>query len=335
MARLDRQIDPVVLGGPLKYTLNDLAELTESPVEYLEMIMRSIGQPVRNITEKKWTDDDVKTILEIKKFKETEEISDTDLSAMLQGLGATMERLALRHVEAIVQHLAAELEISDTSARLKAASFAPAKAGPMFPIMEQVWKRHYAEAIHRLTTEAVAQRGVQSDDIGFPLVRVVGFADLVNFTARTEEFSTGQFSELVHNFHNATWDIIMSGGGRVINWIGDAVFWVANDIYAGADIALALAKPGALGICGEARVGLAWSRVMSAYGDFFGPGVNLAARLTDAAPPNEVFVGPAAAVLLARAPEYMVEEQPEFEAKGIGVVHPARLRYADDPRNDG
>jgi len=330
MARLDREIDPIVFGGPLKYTLEQAASEANCEPEYIEDVMQWIGQPVLRPRDQRWSEDDVQFVREVKKFQDSQNLNDWAMSAMLRGLAGSMERMALRHIEAIIQHLVSELKLNDTHARLQAASFAPPKAGVMQPLILHVWRRRYAAAAHRLTTEAVAQRGVQDDDIDFPLVRVVGFADLVNFTARTEDFSNSEFNDLVYTFSDNAWDIVTGYGGRVINLIGDAVYWMANDIETGAEIALALARPGAICEGWEARVGLEWTRVMSAYGDIFGPGVNLAARLTSRAEPSEVFVGPAAALLLARSSQYTITEQPSFEAKGIGTVHPSRLRYAEE-----
>ncbi|MDR2702964.1 MAG: adenylate/guanylate cyclase domain-containing protein [Cellulomonadaceae bacterium] len=333
VVRLDRQIDAIVLGGPTKYTLEDLAELSGASVEECQNIMRWIGEPTTRVTERRWTQEDVETIKDVKKFAVSEQVDEANMAAMLRGLGATMERFALRHVEAIIQHLAINENLSDTDARLRGAKFAPSRAEVMESLMLHVWRRHYAAATHRLTTEALAQRGVHSDDENFPLVRVVGFADLVGFTSRTESFDTREFTELIHLFTDTAWDIITVRRGRVINMIGDAVFWVASDVHIGAEIALALAQPDALVDGWQVRVGLEWTRVLSAYGDIFGPGVNLAARLTQVAPPGEVFVGPAAALLLSRASGFTVTEQPAFLAKGIGLVHPAKVTYEEDPKN--
>jgi len=200
--------------------------------------------------------------------------------------------------------------------------------------VEHIWRRQYASAVRRLTTNAIAQRGLYGDDRDYPLLRAVGFADLVNFTARTQNATAREFSVLIRDFTDRCWDIISDRGGRIVNFIGDAVFFVADNVELGAEVALGLAAPGALGpYCGPARVGLVWTRIIAAYGDVFGPGVNLASRISGAADPNEVFIGPAVTAQLSRNAKYSIVPQHPFEARGIGTVWPNRLRYADDPRN--
>jgi len=240
----------------------------------------------------------------------------------------------MRQVHSIVQQVGLPEDLSDTEARLIAAEVAPPWAAKVTPLIEHIWRRQYVSAVRRLTTNAIAQRGLYGDDRDYPLLRAVGFADLVNFTARTENATAREFSVLVRDFTDRCWDIISDRGGRIVNFIGDAVFFVADNVELGADVALGLAAPGALGPnCGPARVGLVWTRVIAAYGDVFGPGVNLAARISSAADPNEVFIGPAVTAQLSRSPRYSIVPQDSFQAHGIGTVWPNRLRYADDPRN--
>jgi len=104
-------------------------------------------------------------------------------------------------------------------------------------------------------------------------------------------------------------------------------------VQTGAEIALGLAEQGKIGICGPVRVGMVWTRVLAAHGDVYGPGVNLASRITGAAEPNEVYIGPAAAARLAHHDEFNIVPQQPFDARGVGPVQPYRLRYAHDPRN--
>jgi len=333
LARVDGSVDPIVLGGPLQYTIEELAEQAGTSVEVIRDFARWLGRPSRSLDEVRYTDADAKAIAHALAFAEAEHLDADALGSLIRGVSSAMERLALRQVEAIVQALAKSEDISDTAARLKAAEYAPARAAMISPIIEHIYRRQYSHAVHRLTTDAIAQRGLHGDDEDFPLLRAVGFADLVDFTARTEKQTAAEFADLVHQFSDTCWDIVNDRGGRIINFIGDAVFFVADDIQSGAEIALGLAAPGALGSCGSARVGLVWARVLTAYGDVFGPGVNLAARIAAAAAPTEVFIGPRAANLLERYEEYSVVPQPEIQAHGIGLVAPARLRYVDDPRN--
>jgi adenylate cyclase len=75
-------------------------------------------------------------------------------------------------------------------------------------------------------------------------------------------------------------------------------------------------------------VGVVWGRVLSRFGDVFGPSVNVAARLTDIADPSTVLTDPATARLLAREEGLVLETLPERELEGIGAMAPVRVRTA-------
>src|SRR5690606_31323908 len=126
-------------------------------------------------------------------------------------------------------------------------------------------------------------------------------------------------------------DIIATCGGRVVKTIGDAILFVADDAETGAEVALELAEAtGAeLGTAHPnepeipVRVGFVWGRVLSRFGDVFGPAVNLASRLTDQAEPTTVLVDkPTADILAASSSRYALTKQPEREVPGIGPLAP-------------
>jgi len=76
------------------------------------------------------------------------------------------------------------------------------------------------------------------------------------------------------------------------------------------------------------RVSLVWGRVLSRFGDVFGPSVNLAARLVDIAEPTTVLVDRETAGLLAGDQRFALTAQPETEVQGLGTIEPVRLQWA-------
>src|SRR5690606_38937172 len=90
--------------------------------------------------------------------------------------------------------------------------------------------------------------------------------------------------------------------------------------------ALGTAAPGDPEI--PVRVGLVWGRVLSRFGDIFGPTVNLASRLTEQADPSTVLVDTETAAQLAASPRYALTAQPAREVPGIGPLAPVRLQRA-------
>ena len=85
------------------------------------------------------------------------------------------------------------------------------------------------------------------------------------------------------------YDTIAANGARVVKTIGDEVMFVGltNETVAAS---LALRDAAAAAGLPPLRIGLAAGPVVVRDGDYFGPVVNLASRLTEIAAPGEVLV---------------------------------------------
>jgi len=111
----------------------------------------------------------------------------------------------------------------------------------------------------------------------------------------------------------------------VIKTIGDAVLFVADEPRKGAMVASELARTFAVGSASPVRVGLVWGRVLSRFGDVFGPAVSLAARLSDAAAPGTVLLDAQTAAVLRADGGMVLEPLGAREVAGIGTVPVVRL----------
>ncbi len=148
-------------------------------------------------------------------------------------------------------------------------------------------------ALETLCRHAVAATTVQlwaTDEHAAATTRnlCMGFADMVGFTARSEALATSDLVAVIDRFEREAADIIARHGGRLIKLIGDEVMYTATDAGAACAIALDLVETtGGAGLP-EVRAGLAVGPVISRSGDFYGPVVNVAARLASVARPGEV-----------------------------------------------
>src|SRR5690606_31615929 len=117
----------------------------------------------------------------------------------------------------------------------------------------------------------------------------VGFADLVGFTAQTQQLDTTALASVVGRFEAIAYDVVPARGGRVVKTIGDEVMFVHDDDVEGCRTALELARryrdEEALS---DVRVGLASGPVLERDGDVFGHTVNLASRIVSVAFPGSV-----------------------------------------------
>jgi class 3 adenylate cyclase len=119
----------------------------------------------------------------------------------------------------------------------------------------------------------------------------VGFADLVGWTPLSRSVPPARLAQLVQRFERHVADVAAPYGVRVVKLLGDGAMVVCENADKacafGAELAAAVdADPELPPI----RVGLAAGQVTVLGGDHHGEVVNLAARLTAAAPPGGVLV---------------------------------------------
>ncbi|GAA3551053.1 adenylate/guanylate cyclase domain-containing protein [Nocardioides daeguensis] len=236
-----------------------------------------------------------------------------------RGIGITMARLADWEVGELVQHVAdgAPENAEDPGA------WVTARLGERFEdLLLYAWRRHLAAAIARMEAVRALDDDPHTTDLS------VGFADIVGFTALSNEVSRERIGELVEVFEARCGDVIAREQGRLIKSMGDAVLFVNDDPMAAFTTA-----EGIINVIGrdprmpDVRVGLATGGVVLRMGDVFGPPVNLAARLTQVARRNRIIVDHATADLL---PAEQVDSRalPARPVRGFGVVEPVAVRRA-------
>jgi adenylate cyclase len=157
----------------------------------------------------------------------------------------------------------------------------------LLPVIERlqsyVWRRHLAAATGRALSAGRDELTART--------QVVGFADIVGYTTTSRHAGMDELTTLLEAFEKDATETIASWHGRVVKTVGDEVLFVADSAADAAEIALRLTGDDreAQGLP-ALRVGLAMGRVLSRFGDVYGPVVNLAARLTALARPNSVLV---------------------------------------------
>jgi class 3 adenylate cyclase len=126
------------------------------------------------------------------------------------------------------------------------------------------------------------------DIVGEGGIRVaVGFADLCGFTGLSQQLRMDELSQLLSRFEEVAADVVHDHGGRLVKFIGDAVMYVTPDAVSAvavADDLVAAAQERGL----QARAGVTAGTALAMDGDYFGPVVNLAARLVNIAEPGDV-----------------------------------------------
>jgi adenylate cyclase len=204
-------------------------------------------------------------------------------------LGASLARVAEAAVSLYVQTVEPGFGLPDDDVLQWATSMTVTTqtAVQLGGEMGTVFTHHLREAVDRQRT---AQTGTTDPSL-FRLA--VGFVDLVGFTPLSQHAPPSELLGLIGAFEARAFEVAAAHNGRIVKHIGDEVMFTALDAGTGCAIARDLTAAVADGI--EPRGGVAYGDVITRHGDYYGPVVNLSARLAELAIPGEVLVDAAAA----------------------------------------
>jgi adenylate cyclase len=260
-----------------RFDIDEVAALSGIGAERIREYWRALGFPDPRPGEKLFTEGDVEMMSAIMSFI-AEGALEPDLAVqMARVIGSSLARIAAAQVDAIEARRTAE-----PGERSLASARATAEVLALMPtVMEYVWRRQLASVARRRMTRGTGEGGEL----------VVGFADLVGFTAKTQQLREHELAEVVGRFEVVAFDVVAEAGGRVVKMIGDEVMFVHDDATKGAELALDLADtfrsdPN----LSDVRVGLAYGPTLERDGDVYGPVVNLASRIVTIAYPGTVVV---------------------------------------------
>jgi len=148
------------------------------------------------------------------------------------------------------------------------------------------------------------------------------FTDLVGFSSWALKAGDGAVLELLRQVGDAVETAIVHHNGIIVKRLGDglmATFRRAQDAVEAALIAQqALAEVEVDGYHPRMRAGVHWGRPRKLGGDYLGIDVNIAARVAEAAKPNEVLVSETAAA--------------QLDPVALRTGRPKRLRAEGAPR---
>ena len=250
-------------------------------------------------------------------------VIDFDMAVNLtRAVGQNLAKLADWEVATLV-HRVQEVESGDHATGSRATSalkLIGEMNEPLESLLIYVWRRHLAAAVARI--EAL---GANEEDLHAVGV-TVGFADIVGFTALSNELEQSRIGDLVETFESRCADVVAGQRGRIIKSMGDSVLFVNDDPIRAYDTA-----EGIIAVIGrdprlpDVRVGLASGSVVMRLGDVFGPPVNLAARLTGVARRNRIIVDQATADLLP-ADQFENRRLTARPVRGFGLVEPVAVR---------
>lgn len=150
-------------------------------------------------------------------------------------------------------------------------------------VFASIFHRHALLATMRSRMSRDATRGYAEFRLS------VGFLDLVDYTSWSRGLPVADLARAVNDFEEKASDLVTERGARLVKNIGDAVMFVAFEPRVACEIALDLcAYVDEHTMLTRLRGAVATGPLLSRDGDYFGPTVNLAARIAKLAAPGRV-----------------------------------------------
>lgn len=316
-----RQVERALLGGERRYTRIQVTDAAGVSLERARRLWMSMGFAEVDDDQVVFTDGDVEALRVWDALVGTGMVDLAEESSVARALSQPLSRLADWQ----------SLEVLTRAEGLNADPEQLAQlAEGLLPVIERlqsyVWRRHLAAATGRALSAGQDELTART--------QVVGFADIVGYTTTTRHSDIDELSALLEAFEEDATETIAARHGRVVKTVGDEVLFVADSAADAAEIALHLAdvRRAEHGLP-MLRVGLAMGRVLSRFGDVYGPVVNLAARLTALARPSSVLVDRELADALRGNDLYELRSRRPTTVRGYHHLRSWALRRGEtDPR---
>jgi adenylate cyclase len=313
-------LEAALLGAACELDRDEVSAAAGVPETEARAIWTALGFPEVAPHEKAFTTRDVEALRNVLGLRELGIVDADTLLVVARSMGQGLARMAETQVD-VFRGLSQGLSLDE------ATDAAGEAAADVLPRLEQlvvyVWRRQFAAATARAFAAATQD--------GHPVV-AVGFVDLVDFTASSQEWSASTLERLLERFEAETALRVTRYGGRVVKTLGDAVLYVTDDPLTGIEVALETVEAhDADDELPDVRAGVALGPVLVRLGDVFGQPVNLASRLTDEARPRSVLVDERLAEALGGDPAYDLRRLRRRSVRGYRSLTPWLLRRSEPP----
>ncbi|MBN8868413.1 MAG: hypothetical protein J0H66_00865 [Solirubrobacterales bacterium] len=267
-----------------KYTPQEIAELAGLTVADFQNLIAAIGLPRPAPGERRFDDADLLAARRLRRFQEAGIPTDNLLAATRQ-VGSSAARIAQAHRDLVASDIIAPgADEYEAAIQLRQASL------QLLPLAEQAvdyaLRSHFLDQL-RNQAMAMANPGFMGVDEGAEVS--VCFADLVGFTRLGERSELEKIGTVAKLLESVAIEVT-NPEVRLVKTIGDAAMLVSEDGAALFDAALRFIEVGneAGDELPALRVGVARGEAIHQVGDWFGPPVNLASRITESARPDSV-----------------------------------------------
>jgi adenylate cyclase len=314
------------LTGEPRYTPREVAEAAGMPVDFVLSMREAIGLARPDPDERTFDERDLETVRTFARLREAgvPEEGMLEVSGVLgRSLAQVTEAMRVVFTRALLEQGVDERELSARNAA------AARELLPLItPLMDHTLRLHFRDQVRNQQFG-----GLELSEPTSPGMRqvFVGFTDMVGFTRIGERTEITEVAKLLERLSELA-RLAVRPPNRIVKTIGDAIMFVSPTPEPLLDTSLSLTEqveaegPDFPSI----RSGLAGGVALSREGDWYGPPVNLASRITDIARAGSVL---ATRDLRDAAPDrYAWSYAGEHKLRGVRQPVPLyRVRRLEQP----
>ena len=311
------QIEEMLLGGQRRYTRVQVSETTGVDRDRARRLWMAMGFAEVGDDEAVFTEGDIEALRTWNALVESGTMVLDDEVPHARVMGQTLSRLAEWQAREVMAR--ADVLAPDGAGRAVAFDMADTLLPVIEHLQSYVWRRHLAAVYERILLAPPGELSAAT--------MTVGFADIVGYTRTARHAAIEELAALLETFEEDISEAVVANPGRVVKMVGDEVLFVTDRPADAAEIALRLTSPGRpeQGLP-ALRVGMAAGRVLTRFGDVYGPVVNLAARLTSLARPGTALVDVELAGALRAAGNYRLQARRPAAVRGYHHLRSWALR---------
>ena len=266
------------------YTPEEIAELAGITIKDFQNLIAAVGLPRPAAGKRRYDEADLMAARRLKRFQEAG-IPTENLLAATRQVGSSAARIAQAHRDLVASDI-----VTPGSDEYEAAIQLRQASMQLLPLAEQAvdyaLRSHFLDQL-RNQAMAMASPGLFGD--GDSTEMSICFADLVGFTRLGERSELEKIGTVAKLLESVAIEVT-NPEVRLVKTIGDAAMLVSEDGAALFDAAIRFIEVGkeAGDDLPALRVGVARGETIHQVGDWFGPPVNLASRITEVARPDSV-----------------------------------------------
>ena len=270
----------LLLGGPARFSANEVAAQTGLDLDLLLGLRRANGTPVGDPDALQFNDTD----MELSRL--TAELAQTGLTSAQIHDTARVMASALRPLADAMTSVISELSYAPDLSEAELSARFREQVQTFGPYIGPLLEANIALHLRAAVRDAAIAAAEEASGAQLPGTRriTVAFADLVGFTRLGEELPPDELERVASRLGVLTSELLRPPV-RLVKTIGDAVMLASPEPAALIDATLDLveAADAAGAAFPQLRAGIATGTAVARAGDWFGRPVNLASRLTSLA----------------------------------------------------